>query len=430
MGRVLRASFRFAVVVLISLVLLTGRGDLHLSPVEDLAKSHLYSLVQWELGNFLDKWLYRARLLLPGNSLDEQAKVDLVLEYFQLGELENRLEKAVQEARISSDGDESRSLDDLEEELRQVQEARGKMRDRVEEVVEGELDSIISSEGLAVGGPIRSLGIHFPPVDFRLEPSPRVLVVSPRDRIEMIEGILLEPGITLEEMETLEERVLKEEDLSVLVEGTGGVATYPAIISPDFSLRGTLVTAAHEWLHHYLFFHSLGRTYGKNPDMTSLNETLANIFGQEIGGRAFQKFEERMAATDPPPPSKSPPSESPLKEQDDFDFRLEMRETRIRAEELLREDKIEEAEQYMEERRLFLADHGHFIRKLNQAYFAFHGTYADSPASVSPIFEQLSTLRAASPSLGDFVREMGSISSYAEFLELLEEATDVGGVFN
>ena len=415
--RVLRAAFRFALVVLISLVLLTGRGTLNLSPIEELAKSHLYSLVQWEMENFLDKWLYRAKLLLPGNSLDEQAKVELVLEYFQLGEQESSLKRAIEKARISSDVDDGRSLDALEEELSQVEKARGKMQDRVEEVVEGEIDSIISNEGLAVGGLIRSLGVNFPPVDFRLEPSPRVLVVSPRDRIEMIEVILLEPSITLEEMESLEERVLEKENLSVLVEGTGGVATYPAIISTDFSLRGTLITAAHEWLHHYLFFHPLGRNYRTDPDMTSLNETLANIFGQEIGGRAFQKFEESMAATDPSPPSESPPSA-----EDDFDFRLEMRETRIKAEELLREGKIEEAEEYMEQRRLFLADRGHFIRKLNQAYFAFHGSYGDSPASISPIFDQLSTLRAASPSLGNFVREVASVSSYAEFLELAGQA--------
>ena len=73
----------------------------------------------------------------------------------------------------------------------------------------------------------------------------------------------------------------------------------------------------------------------------------------------------------------------------------------------------------MEQRRQFLAEHGHYIRKLNQAYFAFHGTYADNPASISPIFDQLSDLRAASPSLGDFVKVVAAVSSYEEFLELL-----------
>ena len=75
----------------------------------------------------------------------------------------------------------------------------------------------------------------------------------------------------------------------------------------------------------------------------------------------------------------------------------------------------------MEDRRLFLADHGHYIRKLNQAYFAFHGNYADSPASISPIHQQLTTLRDDSSSLGDFVRRVAQVSSYEEFLELLED---------
>ncbi|MQF48516.1 hypothetical protein FIM08_01225 [SAR202 cluster bacterium AC-647-N09_OGT_505m] len=413
--RVIRAAFRFAIVVAISLMLLTGRGVLHLSPVEELAKSHLYSLVQWEMENFLDKWIYRAKLLLRGSSFNQQARVDLVLEYFNLGEQENKLERAIQEASKSPDGSHGKSLDALKKELLQVEKSLGKMRDMVEEVLEQEIDSIVSSEGLYVGGPLNFLRILFPPVDIRIEPSPRVLVVSPRDRIEMIDGILLEPGITLKEMEALEDRVFKEQNLSVLVEGTGGVATYPAVISPDFSLLGTLTTAAHEWLHHYLFFHPLGRTYGMSPDMTSLNETLATIFGQEIGNIALHKFEESIVTTDSPPQSPSPP-----KTAVEFDFRMEMRGTRIRVEELLREGKLEETERYLEERRLILANHGHVIRKLNQAYFAFHGTYGDNPASISPIFEQLSTLRAASPSLGYFVREVASVSSYTEFLELLE----------
>jgi hypothetical protein len=306
--------------------------------------------------------------------------------------------------------------------LARTEKKRARLRDQVEEILEGEIDAGIAREGLALGGPIRALGVHFPPVDFRLDPSPRVLVVSPRDRIEMIDGVLLDPGISLEDMEALEARALEEEDLSVLVEGTGGVATYPAVISPAFSLRGTLITAAHEWLHHYLYFRPLGQSYGSNPDTTSLNETLATIFGREIGNLVYEKYQ-----VPPDTPSTPQPGPTPQSSADDFDFRLEMRETRIHAEELLREGKVEEAEEYMEQRRQFLAEHGHFIRKLNQAYFAFHGTYADSPASVSPIFDQLTTLRAASPSLGDFVREVASFSSYGEFLEELETEAGMGG---
>ena len=81
-----------------------------------------------------------------------------------------------------------------------------------------------------------------------------------------------------------------------------------------------------------------------------------------------------------------------------------MRATRLRVDELLASGMIDKAEAYMEERRQFLADNGYYIRKLNQAYFAFHGSYADSAASVSPIHGQLEAVRQASDSLGEFVR--------------------------
>jgi hypothetical protein len=38
--------------------------------------------------------------------------------------------------------------------------------------------------------------------------------------------------------------------------------------------------------------------------------------------------------------------------------------------------KVELAEEFMEERRQFFWKKGYHIRKLNQAYFAFHGAYA------------------------------------------------------
>ena len=96
--RVLKTALRYAFLALISLALLTGRGVVNRTHIEELAGARLYSLTQWEVENFPDKWLYRARLLLPGSSLDEQAKVDLVLEYSRLGERERELEGAILKA--------------------------------------------------------------------------------------------------------------------------------------------------------------------------------------------------------------------------------------------------------------------------------------------------------------------------------------------
>jgi hypothetical protein len=98
-----------------------------------------------------------------------------------------------------------------------------------------------------------------------------------------------------------------------------------------------------------------------------------------------------------------------------------MQQTRLRVDELLEQGDIEQAEAYMEERRLIFVEHGHNIRKLNQAYFAFHGTYADSPASVSPIHQQLTDLRQASGSLANFIHTVAALSTYDELLTILEQ---------
>ena len=74
-----------------------------------------------------------------------------------------------------------------------------------------------------------------------------------------------------------------------------------------------------------------------------------------------------------------------LAEHTELDFGKLMRETRLTVDRLLAEGQIQEAESYMEVQRKLLTENGHPIRKLNQAYFAFYGTYAHGPASVDPI---------------------------------------------
>ena len=102
-------------------------------------------------------------------------------------------------------------------------------------------------------------------------------------------------------------------------------------------------------------------------------------------------------------------------------FTREMRETRARVEELLVDGRIEEAEKYMNERwwRLRLA--GYRLRKLNQAYFAFHGRYAEGPASVGPIGAQIRELRELLPDAVSFVKTIAGVSSYEKLVEILED---------
>jgi hypothetical protein len=68
----------------------------------------------------------------------------------------------------------------------------------------------------------------------------------------------------------------------------------------------------------------------------------------------------------------------------------------------------------MEAQRRYLADNGYYIRKLNQAYFAFYGTYANSPTSVDPVGPDLVSLRQKSASLKEFVDTVGLITSRSD----------------
>jgi hypothetical protein len=67
-------------------------------------------------------------------------------------------------------------------------------------------------------------------------------------------------------------------------------------------------------------------------------------------------------------------------------------------------------------RRTFL-DNGYVVRKINQAYFAFYGAYADEPsgpAGVDPVGPAVRTLRQQSASLVDFLERISRMTSFQQ----------------
>jgi hypothetical protein len=188
-------------------------------------------------------------------------------------------------------------------------------------------------------------------------------------------------------------------NVSSLVVELGGLGTYPSLVEDDTSLQSILETAAHEWAHEYLAFTPLGFLYlldivglSHNPDIVTMNETVSDIVGEEIGAAVIQKY---YPETD----IGSPPS---LIGKQTSDFDKEMRDIRETVDQYLALGKIETAEKFMREQRDYLASKGYYIRKLNQAYFAFYGQYAD-PAFISPIGIELKQMRAECTSLSDFL---------------------------
>jgi len=177
-------------------------------------------------------------------------------------------------------------------------------------------------------------------------------------------------------------------------------------------------------LHAYLAFHPLGRAYFGGGEIRSMNETLADIFGREVGLRVYSEVtgEPFVAPTRPETASKHVETEDEaLIDPEEFNFNRFMGETRRTTDDLLADGKIDEAEAYMESRRVELLDHNYRIRNINQAYFAFHGTYAESPSSTSPIARYMWDLRDQVETVGEMVKLLRPLGTYEEFEGLLVE---------
>jgi hypothetical protein len=234
--------------------------------------------------------------------------------------------------------------------------------------------------------------------------------VSPRERIAVKQYVLLEPGISTRDAATLEDRAASQ-GLSGLVTPIGGLATYPSMVLTGASAQASLAAVAHEWIHAYFFFQPLGRQYWSDQEMRTINETAAALAGNELGAALARQLKLES-------PETANRREAPAGRPRQSVFSRLMRETRLEVDRLLALGQVDEAERYMEQRRLEINAQGYSLRKLNQAYFAFHGSYAESPAGSSPVAAQVRSLRRQSESLGEFLRAIAQVSSASELRAL------------
>lgn len=371
-----------------------------------------FDFVGWGMGALLGKLAHG--LVAPQCYMDEPARRDFVLDYLGLVADVQRLEWQVQRAYTDPQVEDPEAATrawraDLAA-LRAAEEARQPL---AEAILEEQTACLLADEGFG------ALGREFPPVGVHFTPLPLLLVVSPRQRIEKVFSLDLRHGLDVAQQEDIERQVDTAHGVSSLVTGIGGLAAYPAMLLESSSLNWVAEVTAHEWTHHYLALRPLGWNYETSPEARTINETVASIVGKEIGRQVVARYYPELVLPEPEPAPENPQegeSESP-----EFDFRAEMRETRVRVDELLAQEKIAEAEAYMEERRQAFVAQGYAIRKLNQAYFAFHGAYADEPgaAGADPIGPAVQELRAQSPDLYTFVARVARATTLAELQALL-----------
>lgn len=306
---------------------------------------------------------------------------------------------------------------DMQAELDHMREELVVRQPIAEAIIEEQVGTVLVEEGLGV------LGQPFPPPGIHFTPLPYVLIISPRDRIETVEQQELEHGLELPEQIAIEQEVEGHLDVSSMVTSIGGLSTWPAMLLELPAPAWVPEVSAHEWAHHYLDLRPLGWEYNKSQIARTINETTASIVGAEIKQRVLARYYPDLL----PPPVEVPPAAeeptTPPPEPPAFDFRAEMHRTRVEVDRFLEEGRVEEAEAYMEARREIFWEHGYHIRRLNQAYFAFYGSYADEPgaAGEDPIGPAVRRLYEQSASLNGFLSRIATITTMEQLLAALEE---------
>jgi hypothetical protein len=360
-----------------------------------------YHLWRWEANTLLDNVFAR---LGVGPDPNETTGESAVRSYFKLT---SELVAAQQ-----SDPPNLALVDTLTSE-------RAAYENDVERLIERYIDQAVTAEGLQHSLPLfHRVTITWPPVDFELTSPPRLLVRSPRDHIERLGDTLLKNGLSLRDIQSIEAHTDSADTVSLVV-SLGGIAAYPAIVRDDRSYDSLLETASHEWTHHYLAFFPLGEQWGKGGDAEALNETTANIAGREIANiiRRMHPIELPKGAD-----GRAPAAPAPT-----VDFNQEMQKLRKEVDALLAQGKVTEAEQTMEDRRQYLEAHGITIRKINQAYFAFYGTYADTPQSTNPIGPKIEKVWSLTNDVGAFLRVMRGVTSARDLDAALAKLEGGGG---
>ena len=407
--------FRALLIVLLFVTLVVPSGDKRFdTPASAASLDHGYGLVAWELENFADKWTHRIWTVFPWTPTSESDRREALDRYVVLVD-EIRAAKADLNLVTTVATPDLNTVAAAQNEIDRLIGERDVIRPAVEEFLEQIISEIVRSDEIDLVS-----SFVWPPVDFRIGDPPKLLVTSSRNEISRIEDVLIDPDISIEDMSLIENELVDTHDISAVILQTGGLASYPNVI-PTTHLKRLVDIAAHEWLHAHLAFYPLGQAYFSGGDIRSMNETLADIFGREVGLRVYSEVtaDQFVAPVRPETASKELRDDEAVGDPETFSFNRFMGETRSETDNLLAQGLIKEAEAYMESRRVELLDHGYQIRKINQAYFAFHGTYAESPSSTSPIARYLWDLRAQVETVGDLVKLLRPIRTYSEFEQLL-----------
>ncbi|MFP3853472.1 MAG: hypothetical protein ACLFWD_04160 [Anaerolineales bacterium] len=402
--------------LLLMLVVLAG-GTLRVEGTRSEVRRHTrpleFDFMQWTMNALVVKFGQYG--LNSAGYLDSRSQIATVERFLELQELEKQLENELFDL-YAEPALENRDqfIEAKSVELAAVEADRRALQPTAEAVLQEQTALVLADQGFSIGGK------NVPPVSFHFTELPYALIVSPRDVIRQAANIQLETDLSLENRVELEEQVAESLDVSALVVPVGGYGTYPTMVQQMGNLTWVAEVVVHEWIHNYLTLRPLGLRYHVTSELRTMNETTAELLGKTWGRILLERYYPDRVPPEMPPAERQEAASEP--EPPTFDFREEMRVTREQVDELLAEGEIEAAEAYMEARRLVFWEHGYRIRKLNQAYFAFHGSYAAEPGGAAgddPVGEAVRELWAQVGHPAEFLRTMSWMTSPEDLEEAL-----------
>ncbi len=405
---------------LLAVVLFLQRGEPVLRSVEvnvdRIVAGQTFNFVSWEIDAMTSKIAFR--LLAPHRLMDDEMQARFVLDY--LADVREAQRLAYEIDRIYVDPE----IEVPDQASAEHQAQLAALRDRMEAsgpIAEAILEDQVS-EVLHREGGFGTLGLILPWVRGTFTPLPHMLIISPRDRIETVYQKQLIAGLTAAEQTHIEDRTMDvESEYSAYVTAIGGLAAYPAMLLESSSIDWVADVIAHEWVHHYLSFGPLGWNYMRSGETRTINETTASLLGDWAGHEVILEYYAPYLGKEKRLPNGLRIAEAETVSEPSFDYRAEMHRTRVNVDKLLAEGRVEEAERYMEDRRRVFVEHGYRLRRLNQAYFAFHGAYASVPGASGedPIGPLVRQVWALSGMPVDFARDLTSITTLAELRALV-----------
>lgn len=400
-----------SLVVILLLLLLVTRSDLAPANEEEEVRAFTrnieFDYISWTLHAM---WLKISQEALGANRyLTPTAQHNLVYRYLDLIKQQSETENQISDIYANPESHQPEILTaSLSTNLQAVQDTIRWIGPIAESILQGQVSEVLASDGLDAGGET------LPPVLYHATPLPMALIISPRNIIRADVDVSLIPDLSLDQIVHLEDAVSARLNVSALVVPVGGIGIYPTMVMQTTDLNWLSTTISHEWTHNYLTLRPLGLSYDASPQLRTMNETTASISGGEVGSAVIDRFYPELAQPEitsgenPAPKSSAPPA---------FDFRAEMHATRVKVDAMLAAGEIDQAEAYMNAQRKVFYAHGYPIRKLNQAYFAFYGAYADQPggaAGADPVGPAVRTLRKESPTLADFINRISWMTSFAQ----------------